>query len=255
MGNGLMIQEGSFVKATGRITQIPMSESYLGRVLNALAKPIYGRGAISASESQLIESPTPCIIARRSIYEPLQTGLIVIDSLIHIGRAIGQKASSVAQVVTTFQERGAMEYTIVIAEVAEAPARLQYLAPYTRAALAEYFMYQLEAFGQFASDLDKATHNQLARGQRLRELLKQSQPSPLSVDEQIVTIYTRTNKYLDSLEVSQVNKFLSQLRTYLKMNKPQFQEIISSTKRFTEEVEILLKEAIEKQIERFLLHE
>uniref|UniRef100_A0A7N2RFE7 ATP synthase subunit alpha n=1 Tax=Quercus lobata TaxID=97700 RepID=A0A7N2RFE7_QUELO len=177
MGGGLMIQEGSSVKATGRIAQIPVSEAYLGRVINALAKPIDGRGEISASESRLIESPAPGIISRRSVYEPLQTGLIAIDSMIPIGRgqreliigdrqtgktavatdtilnqqgqnvicvyvAIGQKASSVAQVVTTLQEKGAMEYTIVVAETADSPATLQYLAPYTGAALAEYFMYR-----------------------------------------------------------------------------------------------------------------
>ncbi|KAK2643628.1 hypothetical protein Ddye_025391 [Dipteronia dyeriana] len=93
MGDGLRIQEGSFVKATGKIAQIPVSEAYLGRVINALAKPINGR------------------------------------------------ASSVAQVVTTFQEIGAMEYTIVIAETVDSPTTLQYLVPYTRASLAEYFMY------------------------------------------------------------------------------------------------------------------
>ncbi|KAL3613026.1 hypothetical protein CASFOL_043141 [Castilleja foliolosa] len=392
MGDVLMIQEGSSVKATGRIAQIPVSEAYLGRVINALAKPIDGRGEISASESRLIESPAPGIISRRSVYEPLQTGLIAIDSMIPIGRgqrefiigdrqtgktavatdtilnqqgqnvicvyvAIGQKASSVAQVVTNLQERGAMEYTIVVAEAADSPATLQYLAPYTGAALAEYFMYrkqhtliiyddpskqaqayrqmslllrrppgreaypgdmfqlifllisitdgqiflsadlfnagirpainvgisvsrvgsaaqikamkqvagkfklelaqfaELEAFAQFASDLDKATQNQLARGQRLRELLKQSQSDPLTVEEQIMTIYTGTNGYLDSLEIGQVRKLIVELRTYLKNNKPQFQEIISSTKIFTEEAEALLKEAIQEQMDRFLLQE
>ncbi|MBA0873617.1 hypothetical protein Goshw_004739, partial [Gossypium schwendimanii] len=81
MGDGLTLQEGSFVKATGKITQIPMSEAYLGRVINALAKPIDGQGEISSSESRLIESSAPDIISRRSVYEPLQTGLIAIDSL------------------------------------------------------------------------------------------------------------------------------------------------------------------------------
>ncbi|MCL7042054.1 hypothetical protein MKW94_029496 [Papaver nudicaule] len=405
MGDGLMIQEGSSVKATGRIAQIPVSEAYLCRVVNALAKPIDGRGEISSSESRLIESPAPGIISRRYVYEPLQTGLIAIDSMIPTGKtvvatdivlnqkgqnvvcvyvAIGQKASSVAQVVTTFQERGAMDYTIVVAEMADSPATLQYLAPYTGAALAEYFMYrerhtsiiyddpskqaqayrqmslllrrppgreaypgdvfylhsrlleraaklstllvetqsgdvsgyiptnvisitdgqiflsadlfnagirpainvgisvsrvgsaaqikamkqvagklklelaqfaELEAFAQFASDLDKATQNQLARGQRLRELLKQAQSAPLTVEEQVMTIYTGTNGYLDSLEIDQVKKFLVQLRTYLKTNKPQLQEIISSTKKFPEEAEVFLKEAIKEQMERFLLQE
>ena len=114
---------------------------------------------------------------------------------------------------------------------------------------------ELEAFAQFASDLDKATQNQLARGQRLRELLKQSQSDPLTVEEQIATIYTGANGYLDSLEIGQVKKFLIQLRTYLKNNKPQFQEIISSTKTFTGEAETLLKEAIQEQTKLFLLEE
>ena len=86
MGDGLMIKEKSSVKATGRIAQIPVSEAYLGRVINALAQPIDGRGPIASSESRLIESPAPGIISRRSVYEPLQTGLIAIDAMIPIGR-------------------------------------------------------------------------------------------------------------------------------------------------------------------------
>nr|QXG82824.1 ATP synthase CF1 subunit alpha [Asplenium komarovii]USW06931.1 ATP synthase CF1 subunit alpha [Asplenium scolopendrium var. americanum]USW07019.1 ATP synthase CF1 subunit alpha [Asplenium scolopendrium var. scolopendrium] len=426
-GDGLTIQEGSSVKATGKIAQVPVSDSFLGRVVNALAQPIDGKGQIPASEFRLIESPAPGIISRRSVYEPLQTGLIAIDSMIPIGRgqreliigdrqtgktavatdtilnqkgqnvtcvyvAIGQKASSVAQVVDTFQDRGAMEYTIVVSETANSPATLQYLAPYTGAALAEYFMYrkqhtpiiyddlskqaqayrqmslllrrppgreaypgdvfylhsrlleraaklsiqlgegsmtalpivetqagdvsayiptnvisitdgqiflsadlfnagirpainvgisvsrvgsaaqtkamkqvagklklelaqfaELEAFAQFASDLDKTTQNQLARGQRLRELLKQSQSAPLSVEEQVATTYTGVNGYLDVSEVEQVKRFLIQLREYVITNKPQFGEITRSTKVSTEQAETLLKEAIEDSTEIFLL--
>nr|WCR30459.1 ATP synthase CF1 alpha subunit [Selaginella remotifolia] len=429
MGDGLAIREGSSVQATGQIARVPVSDAYLGRVVNALARPIDGKGTILASEFRLIESPAPGIISRRSVYEPMQTGLIAIDSMIPIGRgqreliigdrqtgktavatdtilnqagqkvvciyvAIGQKASSVAQVVDTFEERGAMEYTIVVAENANSPATLQYLAPYTGAALAEYFMYrkqhtlivyddltkqaqayrqmslllrrppgreaypgdvfylhsrlleraaklgsllgegsmtalpvvetqagdvsayiptnvisitdgqiflsadlfnagirpainvgisvsrvgsaaqikamkqvagklklelaqfaELEAFAQFASDLDKATRDQLARGQRLRELLKQSQSAPLSVEGQIATIYTGTNGYLDKLEVGQVQGFLAQLRDYLVTDKPEYAEIINSTKTFTERAETLLKEAIEQHTELFLLQE
>jgi len=426
MGSGLTIQEGSSVKATGKIAQIPVSEGYLGRVVNALARPIDGKGDIEASESRLIESPAPGIIARRSVYEPMQTGLIAIDAMIPIGRgqreliigdrqtgktavatdtilnqkgqnvvcvyvAIGQKASSVAQVVNTFEERGAMEYTIVVSEAANAPATLQYLAPYTGATLAEYFMYkgrhtlvvyddlskqaqayremslllrrppgreaypgdvfylhsrlleraaklgsqlgegsmtalpivetqagdvsayiptnvisitdgqiflsadlfnagirpainvgisvsrvgsaaqikamkqvagklklelaqfaELEAFAQFASDLDKATQNQLARGQRLRELLKQAQSAPLSVEQQVATIFTGVNGYLDVLEVSQVKTFLVGLREYLATNKPEFLEIIRSTKTFTDEAQTILKLSIQEYTEIFL---
>jgi F-type H+-transporting ATPase subunit alpha len=154
MGDGLMIQEGSSVRAMGKIAQIPVSDAYLGRVVNALAQPIDGKGQISTSEFRLIESLTPGIISRRSVYEPLQMGIIAIDSMIPIGRgqreliigdrqtgkttvatdtihnlksqnficvyvAIGQKASFVAQVVNTFRERGAMEYTIVVEQLGE----------------------------------------------------------------------------------------------------------------------------------------
>ncbi|KAL5645919.1 hypothetical protein ACJX0J_001015 [Zea mays] len=109
---------------------------------------------------------------------------------------------------------------------------------------------ELQAFAQFASALDKTSQNQLARGRRLRELLKQSQSNPLPVEEQVATIYTGTRGYLDSLEIEQVKKFLDELRKHLKDTKPQFQEIISSSKTFTEQAETLLKEAIQEQLER-----
>ena len=176
MGEGRNVQEGSSVRGTGKIAQISVGDGYLGRVVNSLARPIDGKGEINTSETRLIESGAPGIISRRSIHEPLQTGLLAIDSMIPIGRgqreliigdrqtgktavatdtilnqkgkdvicvyvAIGQKASSIAQVVTTLQERGSMDYTIIVAAPADSPATLQYLAPYTGAALAEFFMY------------------------------------------------------------------------------------------------------------------
>jgi F-type H+-transporting ATPase subunit alpha len=418
MGDGLSLQEGASVKATGKIAQIPVGEGYLGRVVNALALPIDGKGEIASNSSRLIESPAPGIISRRSVYEPMQTGLVAIDAMIPIGRgqreliigdrqtgktavatdtilnqkgqnvicvyvAIGQKASSVAQIVTTLEQRGAMEYTIIVAENADSPATLQYLAPYTGAALAEYFMYsgrhtlviyddlskqaqayrqmslllrrppgreaypgdvfylhsrlleraaklsnelgegsmtalpivetqagdvsayiptnvisitdgqiflssdifnsgirpainvgisvsrvgsaaqikamkqvagklklelaqfaELEAFSQFASDLDQATQNQLARGSRLRELLKQSQSSPLVVSDQVATIYTGINGYLDDIEVENVRSFLIGLREYINTAKPNFRQIIDSTKTFSSEAESILKTSI-----------
>jgi len=103
---------------------------------------------------------------------------------------------------------------------------------------------ELEAFSQFASDLDQATQNQLARGARLRELLKQSQSSPLAVADQVATIYTGINGYLDSIEVTEVRSFLSGLREYINNAKPNFKEIINSTKAFTSEAETILKDAI-----------
>ena len=378
MGDGLAVQEGDSVKATGKIAQVPVGEGFLGRVVDGLARPIDGKGDIKADGTRLIESPAPGIIARRSVYEPLQTGLVSIDAMIPIGRgqreliigdrqtgktavatdtiinqkggdcicvyvAIGQKASTVAQIVTTLTEADAMSYTIVVAENANAPATLQYLAPYTGAALAEYFMYtgratliiyddlskqaqayrqmslllkrppgreaypgdifylhsrlleraaklndalgegsirpainvgisvsrvgsaaqikamkqvagtlklelaqfaELEAFSQFASDLDQATQNQLARGVRLRELLKQAQSAPLSVDMQVATIYTGVQGYLDDVAVEDVRKFLEGLRDYIKSNKQNFVNDVTSAKKMSPESEEILKAAI-----------
>ncbi|MFN5474500.1 MAG: F0F1 ATP synthase subunit alpha, partial [Pseudanabaena sp.] len=177
MGEGRKIAEGSSVKATGRIAQIPVGEAFIGRVVDGLAQPIDGKGDIKSTETRLIESPAPGIIGRKSVFEPLQTGITAIDAMIPVGRgqreliigdrqtgktsvavdtiinqkgldcicvyvAIGQKASTVANVVNKLRESGAMEYTIVVMASANDPATLQYLAPYTGAALAEYFMYK-----------------------------------------------------------------------------------------------------------------
>jgi F-type H+-transporting ATPase subunit alpha len=426
MGEGLTVQEGSSVKATGKIAQVPVGEGFLGRIVDPLARPIDGKGDIKSNETRLIESNAPGIISRRSVYEPMQTGLIAIDAMIPIGRgqreliigdrqtgktaiavdtilnqkgngvvcvyvAIGQKASSIAQVVNTLDERGALDYTIIVAATANTPATLQYLAPYTGAALAEYFMYtgrhtlviyddltkqaqayremslllrrppgreaypgdvfylhsrlleraaklsdalgqgsmtalpivetqegdvsayiptnvisitdgqiflsadifnsgirpainvgisvsrvgsaaqpkvmkqvagklklelaqfaELEAFSQFASDLDQATQNQLARGQRLRELLKQAQTSPLAVEEQVATIYAGINGYVDRIAVSQVRSFLSGLRNFLLTMKPQFGAEIRKTLALSKENEQFLKTSILEYTEEFL---
>lgn len=423
MGKGLTVQEGSSVRATGKIAQIPVGEDFLGRIVNPLARPIDGKGEISTTESRLIESPAPGIISRRSVYEPLETGLVAVDSMIPIGRgqreliigdrqtgktaiaidtilnqkgknvicvyvAIGQKASSIAQVVKELQERGALEYTIIVAAPADSPATLQYLAPYTGASLAEFFMYkgthtlviyddlskqaqayremslllrrppgreaypgdvfylhsrlleraaklndtlgggsmtalpivetqegdvsayiptnvisitdgqiflsgdifnagirpainvgisvsrvgsaaqpkamkqvagklklelaqfaELEAFSQFASDLDQATQNQLARGTRLRELLKQPQSSPLSLTDQVATIYAGINGHLDNIALEKVRPFLIGFRQHLASSP--FEKIIESTNQFTEDAESCLKEALKEYSSEF----
>ena len=172
MGEGREILEGSTVTATGKIAQIPVGDGILGRVVNSLANPIDGKGDIAATETRLIESMAPGIISRKSVCEPLQTGITAIDSMIPIGRgqreliigdrqtgktsialdtiinqkgeecicvyvAIGQKAASVAQAVTTLKERNALDYTVIVAASANDPATLQYIAPYTGAAIAE----------------------------------------------------------------------------------------------------------------------
>jgi len=190
MGDGRNISEGSTVKATGKIAQVPVGEALIGRVVNPLGQPIDGKGPVNTTESRLLESPAPGIVARRSVYEPLQTGITAIDAMIPIGRgqreliigdrqtgkttialdtilnqadqdvicvyvAIGQKASSVAQVVGVMEERGAMKYSIVVAANADEPAALQYLAPYAGAAMAEYFMYKGRATLVVYDDLTK----------------------------------------------------------------------------------------------------
>ena len=427
MGDGRNIAEGSTVKTTGKIASIPVGEAMLGRVVDALARPIDGKGDIKTSDTRLLESGAPGIIARRSVHEPMQTGITAIDAMIPIGRgqreliigdrqtgktsiaidtiinqkaenvicvyvAIGQKASSVAQVVGVLEEAGAMAYTIVVAANANAPATLQYLAPYTGATLAEYFMYQgkhtlviyddlskqaqayrqmslllrrppgreaypgdvfylhsrlleraaklsdalgkgsmtalpiietqagdvsayiptnvisitdgqiflssdlfnsglrpainpgisvsrvgsaaqtkavkkvagklklelaqfddLQAFAQFASDLDEATQKQLARGQRLRELLKQPQYSPLSVAEQVALVYGGLNGYMDDIPTEKVASFALGLRDYLKTSKAKFLEIVGEKKELTEEAENLLKEGLTEYKKTFLV--
>jgi F-type H+-transporting ATPase subunit alpha len=422
MGTGRQILEGSTVKATGKIAQIPVGTEFLGRVVNPLGAPIDGKGDIIASETRLVESMAPGIISRKSVCEPLQTGITSIDAMIPIGRGqreliigdrqtgktsiavdtiinqktedvvcvyvgIGQKLSTIAQVVNVLEEKDAMKYTIIVAASANDPATLQYISPYAGAALAEYFMYngkatlaiyddltkqamayrqmslllrrppgreaypgdvfylhsrlleraaklsdelgggsmtalpiietqasdvsayiptnvisitdgqiflsndlfnsgirpainvgisvsrvgsaaqtkamkkvagklklelaqfaELEAFSQFASDLDEATQKQLARGTRLREVLKQPQNSPLSVGQQVALIYTGINGSLDDIEVSQVKAYCASLLTYIETSQKPFLELIKTTNQFTDEAETLLKEAIDGRI-------
>ena len=418
MGQGLGIQEGSTVRATGKIASVPVGDALLGRVVNPLGEAIDGKGELPSNETRLIESPAPGIIQRKSVHEPMQTGITAIDAMIPIGRgqreliigdrqtgktaicidtilnqadqdvvcvyvAIGQKAASVAQVTEVLRERGALDYTVVVAANASDPAALQYLAPYTGASIAEYFMYkgkatlviyddltkqaqayrqmslllrrppgreaypgdvfychsrlleraaklsdamgkgsmtalpiietqagdvsayiptnvisitdgqvflssdlfnsglrpainvgisvsrvggaaqtkaikkiagtqklelaqfdELAAFSQFASDLDAATQQQLSRGKRLRELLKQSQFSPLILAEQVAIVYAGVKGLIDDVPVEQVVQFSRELREYLKSNKPEFISKIQTEKVLSPEAETTLKEAI-----------
>ncbi len=420
------IKEGDTVKRTNSIVDVPVGPELLGRVVDGLGNPLDGKGPIKTKLRSQADVKAPGIIPRKSVHEPMATGLKSVDAMIPIGRgqreliigdrqtgktavatdtiinqkggdcicvyvAIGQKASSVAQIVTTLANAGAMDYTIVVAENANAPATLQYLAPYTGASLAEYFMYtgratliiyddlskqaqayrqmslllkrppgreaypgdifylhsrlleraaklndalgegsmtalpiietqggdvsayiptnvisitdgqvflsadlfnsgirpainvgisvsrvgsaaqikamkqvagtlklelaqfaELEAFSQFASDLDQATQNQLARGVRLRELLKQAQSAPLTVDMQVVTIYAGTKGYLDTLEVKQVRSFLEGLREYMKTNKPAFSIAVLESKAMSPDSEEMLKEGIKAFTAMFL---
>ena len=190
MGEALGVQEGSNVKSTGKIASVPVGEAMKGRVVNPLGQPIDGKGEIPTSDNRLIEEMAPGIIKRRSVHEPMQTGITSIDAMIPVGRgqreliigdrqtgktaiaidtiinqkgqdvvcvyvAIGQKSASVANVVEVLREKGALEYTVVVSAGASEAAALQYLAPYTGAAIAEHFMYQGKATLVIYDDLTK----------------------------------------------------------------------------------------------------
>ena len=177
LGGDTAIKEGDMVKRTGTIMQVPVGEAMVGRVVDALGRPVDGKGPINTTEYRPVEYKAPGIADRKSVHEPLQTGLKAIDALVPIGRgqreliigdrgtgktaiavdtilnqkgqncicvyvAIGQKASTVARVVKTLEDAGAMEYTIVVVATASDSAPLQYLAPYSGVAMAEYFMYK-----------------------------------------------------------------------------------------------------------------
>jgi F-type H+-transporting ATPase subunit alpha len=147
--------------------------------------------------------------------------------------------------------RPAINVGISVSRVGSAaqPKAMKQVAGKLKLELAQFA--ELEAFSQFASDLDQATQNQLARGARLREILKQSQSSPLGLDEQVVSIYAGTNGLLDKLEVSQVRSFLTGLRSYIANTHPKFGEILNSTLTLTPEAEALLKQGINEYLEEF----
>ncbi|MDF2874050.1 MAG: atpA [Sporomusa sp.] len=190
LGGEIEIKEGDTVRRTGRIMQVPVGEAMVGRVVNALGQPIDGKGPINTTEFRPVEYRAPGIADRQSVKEPLQTGIKAIDSMVPIGRgqreliigdrgtgktaiaidtiinqkgqgvvciyvAIGQKASTVARVVKTLEEAGAMEYSIVVVATASDSAPLQYLAPYAGVTMGEYFMYKGGAVLCVYDDLSK----------------------------------------------------------------------------------------------------
>lgn len=177
LGSDKEIREGDVVKPTGSVVEVPVGEDMLGRVVNALGQPIDGKGPIKSEGRRPIEYPAPGVLQRKSVHQPLQTGIKAIDSMIPIGRgqreliigdrqtgktaiavdtilnqkgkdviciyvAIGQKASTVAQLMQTLENKGAMEYSIIVSATASDVAPLQYIAPYAGCAIAEHFMYQ-----------------------------------------------------------------------------------------------------------------
>ena len=430
LGDYKHITEGDTVKTTGRILEVPVGEALLGRVVNSLGEPIDGRGPIKATQTSPIEKVAPGVITRKSVSQPVQTGLKSIDSMVPIGRgqreliigdrqtgktavaidtiinqvgtgikciyvAIGQKNSSIGTVVRRLEEHGAMEHTIVVGAPAAESAAMQYIAPYSGCAMGEYFrdkgedaliIYddltkqawayrqvslllrrppgreaypgdvfylhsrlleraarineaevekltngsvkgqtgsltalpiietqagdvsafiptnvisitdgqifletdlfnagirpainaglsvsrvggaaqtpvikklgggvrlalaqyrELAAFAQFASDLDEATRKQLERGQRVTELMKQKQYSPLTVGEMAVSLYAVNEGYLDDVEVNQIVDFEAAMHSYVREKFGALLDKLNATGEYNDEIEAGLKEAVE----------
>jgi len=429
-GESDLIKEGDQVRRTRRIMQVPAGENVIGRVVNTLGQPLDGKGAIQTSHFMPVERIAPGVVERTPVKEPLQTGIKAIDAMIPIGRgqreliigdrqtgktaialdtiinqkgqgviciyvAVGQKQSTVSQVVKTLEEAGAMEYTIVVCSAASSPAPLQYLAPYAGCAMGEYLQLhgadgkpasksnpgravlciyddlskhavayrevslllrrppgreaypgdvfylhsrllerasklnadggggsltalpiietqagdisayiptnvisitdgqiflesdlffsgvrpavnvglsvsrvggnaqikamkqvagtlrlsmaqyrELAAFAQFGSDLDKATQDQLARGQRLVEVLKQAQYAPLSVERQIVIIYAGANGFLDDISVADVRPFEGDMYRYLEVHHRDLLADIASKKSLDDDIKARIGTAL-----------
>ncbi|MBV6431842.1 MAG: ATP synthase subunit alpha [Bryobacteraceae bacterium] len=421
-GDYEMIKEGDEVRRTKRIMSVPVGPGLVGRVVNAIGEPIDGKGPIEAAEYFPVERIAPGVVERMPVKEPLQTGIKAIDSMVPIGRgqreliigdrqtgkttvaldtiinqkggdviciyvAIGQKRSTVAQVVKTLEEYGAMDYTIVVAATASDPAPMQYLAPYSGCAMGEYFrdrnqhalciyddlskqaaayreislllrrppgreafpgdvfylhsrlleraaklksggsltalpfietqagdvsayiptnvisitdgqifleadlfnsnvrpainvgisvsrvggsaqikamrkvagtlrlelaQYRaLAAFAQFGSELDKASQQQLNRGARLVEILKQGQFSPVPVEKQVLIIFAATNGYLDDLPVEQCRKFEEELVRYTENGHPALLTAIREKKDIDDSIKAQLNSVLKEFKQRF----
>ena len=418
MGEYTEIEEGDMVRSTGRIASVPVGQSLVGRVVNALGQPIDGKGPIQSDSYRPIERIAPGVVYRKNVDTPVQTGIKAIDSMIPIGRgqreliigdrqtgktalaidaiinqqgkdliciyvAVGQKLAQVAQVVATLERYGAMDHTIVVVAGASEPAALQYIAPYAGCAIGEEFMErgkdalvvyddlskhawayrqislllrrppgreaypgdvfylhsrlleraarmndeqgggsltalpiietqagdlsayiptnvisitdgqiflesdlfyagirpavnvglsvsrvggdaqvkamrqvagrlrlelasfrELAAFAQFGSDLDKATRDQLERGQRLTELLKQPQYEPMPLDEQVIGIYAVTNGFADDVPLDKIKDFETGLLQFMRTVHPELGQTVMSEKTLTDELRDALNRAI-----------
>jgi F-type H+-transporting ATPase subunit alpha len=426
LGEYQEIKEGDEVRRTGKIMAVPVGDALVGRVVDALGRPIDGKGPIATTETLPVESIAPGVVDRQPVREPLQTGIKAIDSMIPIGRgqreliigdrqtgktavaldtiinqkggdviciyvAIGQKRSTVAQVVKTLEDYGAMDYTIVVAATASDPAPMQYIAPYSGCAMGEFFrdrgkhalliyddlskhaaayreislllrrppgreafpgdvfylhsrlleraaklssekgggsltalplietqagdisayiptnvisitdgqiflitdlfnsnvrpavdvglsvsrvggsaqikamrqvagslrldlaqFRELAAFAQFGSELDKTSQQQINRGRRLTEILKQPQYSPLPAEKQILIIYAGTNGFLDELPVEQCREFESGLYQFVENSKPGILQSIREKKTLDDDLKTQIAGAIREYRDRFI---
>ncbi len=428
-GEDTLIKEGDQVKRTGRVMEIPVGDAMIGRVVDPLGNPLDGKGKIEATQTMKLERKAPGVIYRQPVKEPLATGIKAIDAMIPIGRgqreliigdrqtgktavaldtiinqkgkdviciyvAVGQKASTVARVIKTFEEHGAMEHTIVVSATASEPAPLQYIAPYAGAAIGEYFrdsgrhalvvyddltkhawayrqvslllrrppgreaypgdvfylhsrlleraaklsddmgggsltalpiietqagdisayiptnvisitdgqiflesglfysgvrpainvgisvsrvggnaqikamkqvagrlrldlaqFREMEAFAKFGSDLDEATQQQLRRGERLVEILKQDQYKPVPFEKQIAIIYAGTNGYLDALPVGVLKRFEEEFLEHLEVKHPELLQEITEKKILSDEWKEKMNKVLEHFVENFKVEE
>jgi F-type H+-transporting ATPase subunit alpha len=433
LGSDEELKEGDPVKRTGRIAEVPVGKALLGRVVDALGRPLDGKGPIVAEEYRRIEVIAPGVITRQPVKQPLQTGIKAIDAMIPIGRgqreliigdrstgktaiildtiinqkythetegekpvyciyvAIGQKMAAIARFIDTLERYGAMQYTTVVVASASDPNSLQYLAPYAGCAMGEYFrdngmdalvvyddlskhaqayravslllrrppgreaypgdvfylhsrlleraakmsdeygggsltalpiietqagdvsayiptnvisitdgqiylepslfyagirpainvgisvsrvggdaqiramkqvagrlrldmaqFREVQAFAQFASDLDRATQLQLARGLRLQEVLKQPQFTPMPVEEQVMIIFAGTQGYLDDIPVEKVRAFEEGFHPFMREKYPELGEKIRREKKLDEDTERTLRHAVEAYKQQFL---
>ncbi|HYU16112.1 MAG TPA: F0F1 ATP synthase subunit alpha [Candidatus Acidoferrum sp.] len=429
LGQFESIREGDQVKRTGRIVEVPVGDELLGRVVNAIGQPIDGGKQLVGKDRRVVEIKAPGIVLRKSVHQPLQTGLKAIDSMIPIGRgqreliigdrgtgktavavdtilnqkgqnvfcfyvAIGQKQSTVASVVDRLRKAGAMEYTTVVAATAAEPAPLQFIAPYTGCTMAEYYrdsgrdalivyddlskqavayrqlslllrrppgreaypgdvfylhsrlleraaklneqygagsltalpiietqagdvsayiptnvisitdgqIYlesdlfysgirpavnvglsvsrvggaaqtkamkkvagklrlelaqyrEMAAFAQFGSDLDKVAQAQLARGQRMTELLKQGQYSPLSMEEQVVVLYAGTNGFIDDYPVSAIGRYERELLQYLRTRKKALLDSLRASGQLDDAMDREIRDALTDFAKTFSLED
>ena len=420
LGSGNALKEGMSVKRLGKLLRVPVGDALLGRVVNALGEPIDGKGPIETTETRFVEEKAPGIMNRKSVHEPLATGIKAIDALVPIGRgqreliigdrqtgkttvaldaiinqkgngvvcvyvAVGQKESTVAQIIRRLEDHGAMEYTIIVSATAAEAAALQFLAPYTGVTMGEYFrdnarhgliVYddlskhavayremalilrrppgreaypgdvfylhsrlleraaklndekgagsltalpiietqagdvaayiptnvisitdgqifletdlfnsgvrpainvglsvsrvggaaqikatkqvagtlrldlaqyrELQAFAQFASDLDEVSRKQLERGQRMVEVLKQPPYSPLSAEKQALVIFAGNEGFLDDMDASNVVRFEAELYPFIEASYPQIFESIRSTSKIDDDTNALMKKALEE---------
>ena len=420
LGEYTQIKEGMTVKTTGRIASVPVGDALIGRIVNPTGRPIDGKGDIISDKTRPIERVAPGIVARKSVHQPLQTGLTAIDALTPIGRgqreliigdrqtgktalaidtiinqkggdviciyvAVGQKASTVAQIAKTLEKYGAMDYSIIVASTANEPAPLQYIAPFAGVAIAEEFMEQgkhvlivyddltkhaqayramslllkrppgreaypgdvfylhsrlleravklndelgggsitalpiietqagdvsayiptnvisitdgqiflesalfnsgvrpainagisvsrvggnaqtkgikqvagklrldlaqfreLEAFAQFASDLDAATKKQLLRGQKLTEVLKQPQYKPLSVAQQITILFAANEGFLDDIDNKNITSYKSGWIEYFEANLPEMSKALNEGAKLFDDDIATLKTKLEE---------